>query len=145
MIFLDTSFLYPSSTPRTTTTARPQVFEGQRGRRLNELLVTTPQVIFETITLIRTAQRGQASRRRPPPQRRSRRRAAARASSRIHRPTEDDEHTAFGCFQRHADQVYSMVDCLSFVVMDRLGITEAWAVDRDFTHRFVARPGPRPK
>ncbi len=35
-----------------------------------------------------------------------------------------------------------MVDCLSFVVMERLGIREALAVDEDFTHRFNARPGP---
>jgi len=26
--------------------------------------------------------------------------------------------------------------------MEKLGIREAWAVDRDFTHRFVATPGP---
>ena len=26
--------------------------------------------------------------------------------------------------------------------MDKLGISEALAVDEDFTHRFVARPGP---
>jgi predicted nucleic acid-binding protein len=34
------------------------------------------------------------------------------------------------------------VDCLSFVVMEKLGIREALAVDSDFTHRFIARPGP---
>ena len=44
---------------------------------------------------------------------------------------------------RHNDQAYSLVDCLSFVVMEKLGIHEALAVDSDFTHRFVARPGPR--
>jgi predicted nucleic acid-binding protein len=37
-----------------------------------------------------------------------------------------------------------MVGCLSLVVMDQLGIAEAWAVDRDFTHRFIAQPGPKP-
>jgi hypothetical protein len=26
--------------------------------------------------------------------------------------------------------------------MEKCGIREAWAVDEDFTHRFVARPGP---
>jgi predicted nucleic acid-binding protein len=35
------------------------------------------------------------------------------------------------------------VDCLSFVVMEKLGIREALAVDSDFTHRFIARPGPK--
>lgn len=34
------------------------------------------------------------------------------------------------------------VDCLSFVVMEKLGIHEALAVDSDFSHRFIARPGP---
>jgi predicted nucleic acid-binding protein len=36
------------------------------------------------------------------------------------------------------------LDCLSFVVMEKLGIREAFAVDADFTHRFIARPGPFP-
>ena len=32
---------------------------------------------------------------------------------------------------------YSAVDCLSFVIMDRLGIREAFVIDRHFTHRFT--------
>ncbi|MEW6363590.1 MAG: hypothetical protein AB1714_03005 [Acidobacteriota bacterium] len=52
---------------------------------------------------------------------------------------------AFEYFRHHKDQVHSFVDCLSFVVMGRLGIREALAVDRDFTHRFIARPGPKPR
>jgi len=32
-----------------------------------------------------------------------------------------------------------------FVVMDGHGIGEALTIDRDFTHRFVVRPGPRPR
>jgi hypothetical protein len=27
--------------------------------------------------------------------------------------------------------------------MEKLGIREALAVDSDFTHRFIARPGPK--
>ena len=51
MIFLDTSFLYPLFNVEDDDHARVrEVFESFRGRRLNELLVTTPQVIFETIT-----------------------------------------------------------------------------------------------
>ena len=42
---------------------------------------------------------------------------------------------------KYRDQVYNLVDCLSFVVMKRLNITEALTLD-DFTHRFVACPGP---
>ena len=45
------------------------------------------------------------------------------------------------CMAKYRDQVYNLVDCLSFVVMKRLNITEALTLD-DFTHRFVACPGP---
>ena len=46
---------------------------------------------------------------------------------------------------RHRDKDYSFVDCLSFVVMERLGIRKAFAVDGHFGHRFAALPGPLPK
>jgi predicted nucleic acid-binding protein len=49
---------------------------------------------------------------------------------------------AFACFRKHRDQVYGFVDCVSFVVMEKRGITEALTVDPDFEHRFIARPGP---
>jgi predicted nucleic acid-binding protein len=61
----------------------------------------------------------------------------------IHWTTPDEERAAFDYFKRHTDQAYSLVDCLSFVVMEKLGILEALAVDSDFTHRFTARPGPK--
>ena len=61
----------------------------------------------------------------------------------IHWATPDEERAAFDYFQQHNDQAYSLVDCLSFVVMEKLSIHEALAVDSDFTHRFIARPGPR--
>jgi predicted nucleic acid-binding protein len=57
--------------------------------------------------------------------------------------TAEEERPAFHYFVRHRDKDYSFVDCLSFVVMEKLGIREALAVDSDFTHRFIARPGPR--
>jgi predicted nucleic acid-binding protein len=41
------------------------------------------------------------------------------------------------------DTGYSFVDCLSFVVMDKLGIREALSVDEDFKHRFIVYPGPK--
>jgi predicted nucleic acid-binding protein len=62
--------------------------------------------------------------------------------ARIHRTTFDEQRAAFEYFKRYGDKEYSSVDCLSFVVMDSLGITEALAIDSDFTHRFTARPGP---
>ena len=53
-----------------------------------------------------------------------------------------EEKTAFAYLAKHADKEYSSVDCLSFVIMDKLGISEALAIDSDFTHRFTVRPGP---
>lgn len=148
MIFLDTSFLYPLFNIEDDDHARVrEVFEGFRGRRLSELLVTTPHVIFETITLIRLGQRQG----RPDPGARHRQavyageRLLSGKLARIHRPSEDEERTAFAYFRKHQDHEYSMVDCLSFVIMEALGIHDALAVDADFTHRFVARPGPRPR
>lgn len=145
MIFLDTSFLYPLFNVEDDDHTRVrEVFESLRGRRLDELLVTTPHVVFETLTLIRLGQRQG----RPDSAARHRQavyageRLLAGKLGRILRPTEDDERAAFEYFKKHVDQEYSMVDCLSFVVMEQNGIREALAVDSDFTHRFIARPGP---
>jgi uncharacterized protein len=45
---------------------------------------------------------------------------------------ESDEESAIGLVRRHADKGYSLCDAMSFVVMERLGITEAIAFDRHF-------------
>jgi predicted nucleic acid-binding protein len=37
-------------------------------------------------------------------------------------------------FQRHQDKWYSLTDCISFVVMERLGISRALTFDRHFVH-----------
>ena len=63
----------------------------------------------------------------------------------VHHASADEEREAFAYFERHRDKDYSMVDCLSFVVMEKKGIREVWAVDEDFAHRFIARPGPQPR
>lgn len=63
----------------------------------------------------------------------------------VQHATTEEERAALEYLARHRDKQYSFVDSLSFVVMEKLGITEALAADSDFTHRFVARPGPRPK
>jgi predicted nucleic acid-binding protein len=36
-----------------------------------------------------------------------------------------DEKAAFDCLARHKDKEYSFTECLSFVVMDACGISEA--------------------
>jgi predicted nucleic acid-binding protein len=120
----------------------PACATSSRGRRLDELLVTTPHVIFETITLIRLGQGRPDSKARHRQAVYAGERLLAGKLARIYRPTAEDERAAFEYFKKHGDQEYSMVDCLTFVVMDQQGIREALAVDSDFTHRFTARPGP---
>jgi predicted nucleic acid-binding protein len=63
--------------------------------------------------------------------------------ARLYRTTVEDEAEAVAYLRRHADKEYSAVDCLSFVVMLKHGISEAFAFDDDFSHRFVMRPEPR--
>jgi predicted nucleic acid-binding protein len=142
VIFLDTSFLFPLFALHDPDHQRVRrVMEGYRGKRMAEHVLTTNHVVAETITLVRY--KG------------SRQSEAAHALAtevgsalyagtlaRIHWSTAEDERAAFEYFKRHTDQEYSMVDCLSFVVMEQHGIREALAVDSDFAHRFTALPGP---
>jgi predicted nucleic acid-binding protein len=44
----------------------------------------------------------------------------------------DDETRAFTLVRAHTDKSYSLCDALSFVVMERLAITDAIAFDRHF-------------
>lgn len=45
---------------------------------------------------------------------------------------EDLLHKGWDYFKQHADKAYSLTDCISFVVMERLGIRTALAFDRHF-------------
>jgi hypothetical protein len=137
VIFLDTGFLFGLVSTKDEHHDRVvEVFATFKGTRLSDELLTTNHVIAETITLTRKVGHDKAAMLGERPY--------GEKLARIHWTTPDDELDAFEYFKRHRDQVYSFTDCLSFVVMERLGIREALAVDRDFTHRFIARPGPRP-
>ncbi len=138
MIFVDTSFFFALFSEEDVNHRRVvEVVESLPRASFPDLLVTTDHVVFETITLVRY--------------RVSHQRAVfvgerlyAEHMARIHRTTFDEQRAAFEYLARHDDKKYSSVDCLSFVVMEKLGIREALAVDADFTHRFIARPGPEP-
>ena len=51
---------------------------------------------------------------------------------RVERVSPDDEARAMALVRQQADKTYSLCDAMSFVVMERLGITEAIAFDRHF-------------
>lgn len=144
MIFLDTGFLFALFSEDDKHHKRVgAVMARYRGRRLSDFVLTTNLVAGEVITLFRT--KGH-----PDPEVRHER--AVSIGRRlwdghfggVYRVTEDDEQAAFDYFAKHRDKDYSFVDCASFVVMERHGISEAFAVDSDFTHRFTALPGPIP-
>ena len=63
------------------------------------------------------------------------------AIARIHWATEEEQRAALEYLARYQDKKYSAVDCLSFVLMEKLGIAEALTLDSDFSHRFTVRPG----
>lgn len=146
MIFLDTGFLFALFVAGDVHHERVvQVFKDFRGQSLRTVLLTTSYVVTETITLL--LKRGH-----PDPA--VRHDLAVRAGQQllegsfgtVHRPTPEEDRAALAFLAQHGDQQYSFADCVSFVIMERLGIEEALAVDSDFTHRFVARPGPlRPR
>jgi predicted nucleic acid-binding protein len=139
VIFVDTGFFFAFFSAKDPDHDRArEVFESFKGQHLPSLLLTTDQVVSETITLCRKRMgheeavfAGQH--------------LYSERMAQIHRASFEEQLAAFRYFTRYSDKDYSMVDCLSFVVMEKLGIHEALAVDEDFTHRFIARPGPRPR
>ena len=144
MIFLDTGFLFAFVSEDDADHARVDaVLEEYRNRHLSDLVLTTNHVVAETITLCRS--RGHRdSKVRHERAVRVGRQLRSGVFGRVHHATPEEEAEAFAFFERHTDKHYSFVDCLSFVLMKRLGIDEAWAVDSDFTHHgFVLRPGPQ--
>jgi uncharacterized protein len=139
MIFVDTGFFFALFSLKDSHHQRAiEAFQRFEGRNLAEALITTDQVVLETITLARmrvshklAVFMGE--------------RLYSGKIARIHSTTLDEHRAAFDYLRRYSDKSYSAFDCLSFVVMERLGIREALAIDEHFTHRFVAIPGPLPR
>ena len=145
MIFLDTGFLFALFYADDVHHARVrEVLERYRGRSLADFVITTNHVVAETITLLRK-KAGADPRARHTLAVRVGQQLLAEVFGQVHHATVDEELAAFAYLARHQDKDYSFVDCLSFVIMERLGIREAFTVDGDFTHRFVALPGPLSK
>jgi predicted nucleic acid-binding protein len=145
VIFLDTGFLLGLVSERDENHSRVKaVIEGYRGRSLWTEVLTTNHVIAETITAVRVKAHPNAERSHALAVEVGRQLYAG-ALGRIYQVTAEEERAAFEYFARHRDKEYSFVDCVSFTVMEKLGIREALSVDADFTHRFVAHPGPHKK
>jgi len=138
VIFVDTGFLFAFFSEDDVNHARvAEVFEEFKGRNLPEILVTTDHVVSETITLTRY--------------RISHERAVFVGerlySEKMAHPPGELRGAACGLrlLQAARGQEVQHGGLPEFRGDESLGIREALAVDEDFTHRFVARPGPRPK
>ena len=97
--------------------------------RNREPLVTTDHVLAETATLIRMRDKTARGHR-----------LAVRLATSILKEeaailqdvTGQDLQHALNVFRDYTDHLFSFVDCTSFAVMQRLGITHAFAFDRHF-------------
>jgi uncharacterized protein len=56
--------------------------------------------------------------------------------------TDEDKARARGIFRSHSDKRWSFTDCTSFALMQRLGITSAFAFDRHFSQMRGIRRVP---
>jgi len=102
--------------------------------RNRDPLITTDYILAETVTLLRMRDKTA----------RGHRLAARTATSllrgeaaMLEKVISDDLERALGIFRTYRDHLFSFVDCTSFVVMERLGITTAFAFD----HHFDEYPG----
>lgn len=121
LIFVDTSAWFAS-------VVRSDRDHGQASRWLQSNrsdLLTTDYVLDELLTLLRF--RGEY------------RRSSALGNDLLNETvaqlewvTQSDVHLAWEVFERYADKEWSFTDCVSRTVMERLGITRAFAFDEHF-------------
>lgn len=118
----------------TAAFAALAIAHDQNSRRANDLfqelagnrvrLITSNLIVAESYSLI-LARAGRE------PAIRTLRSIDRRAEDVI-RVTAEDEHRARAILQQYQDKSFGLVDAISFAVMERLGITEAFAFDRHF-------------
>jgi uncharacterized protein len=126
-LFVDTSAWYELVIPETP--AHAEMTQLMRAGDIK--FVTSTYVVDELISLV-LKRRGHAIASS----------AAAHIRSapevRLEHPDAAEEARAWRLFLDRPDQSYSLTDCLSFVIMRRLGITEAIAIDDHFRQEGFA-------
>lgn len=121
MIFVDTGAWYASLIPSDPDHESAVAWLAAN----SSPLLTTDYVIDEILTLLRA--RGERTRALL---------LGARffhdSLAEIHKINEIDLVRAWETFERFADKDWSFTDCTSKIVIDRLGVTQAFAFDRHF-------------
>lgn len=121
MIFVDTSAWYAVWVPSDDYATMARAWFDTK----TEPLVTTDYVVDELLTLMRS--RGANSTALTIGQR-----LWSGRYARIEYITHNDVAAAWDVFRRYDDKRWSFTDCTSRVVMERLGITTAFAFDDHF-------------
>ncbi|BBO31006.1 type II toxin-antitoxin system VapC family toxin [Lacipirellula parvula] len=126
MIFIDTSALLARYVERDQHFAAARECWAEL-LSSETMLVTSCHVVVETLTLLgrRTDYKFAAERAR---------RLYASTQFTILRATEQSEIDAVAWFERMAGVKASFTDCISFSLMQRLGISDVFTFDDDFTH-----------
>lgn len=125
MIFVDTGAWFAVAVRNDPDHAAAMAWlEGNR-----EPLLTTDYILAETATLLRMRDKTPRGHRLAVRVATSLLRGQAGVLEKV---TENDLERALGVFHRYRDHLFSFVDCTSFVIMERLGIRQAFAFDRHF-------------
>ena len=119
LVFVDTGAWFASLVPWDANHHRAAEWLAQNAQSL----ITTDSVLSETLTLLRV--RGEPERALWLGERLWSEELAV-----LYLVDRDDQFAAWDVFRRFADKEWSFVDCLSKVVMERLGIDTAF--DRHF-------------
>ena len=121
MIFVDTSAWYARYALRDVNHNAAKAFH-----LANHLpLVTTDYVVDETLTLFKARGNRELAFRIGP-------KLLAGQLARLVHVSEQDVESAWQLFAAHRDKEWSFTDCVSYVVMKRLQIVEAFAFDEHF-------------
>lgn len=110
--------------------------------RNREPLITTDYVMSETATLIRMRDKTARGHRLAVRITTSLLRQQAAILEKI---TERELAQALNIFRKYSDHIFSFVDCTSFAIMERLGITRAFAFDHNFDEYAGIHRVPRRK
>lgn len=121
MIFVDTGAWFASVVPTDPDHAAAVQWLGQNRTRL----LTTDYVVDETLTLLRS--RGHLRRALTLGDR-----LFAGGYARIHFLTEDEIRLAWQTFRGFSDKGWSFTDCTSKLIIEKLGLAEAFAFDQHF-------------
>lgn len=98
-------------------------------KKNSEALVTSDLVIVETLNLARFRRRGPAGWKLA---NRLADELWGEIAAALVRATPEDTELARTLFKKYEDKLWSFTDCTSFAIMKRLGISTAFAFDRNF-------------